>query len=129
MPPSGRRDVESLSKKENELLLAHLQALAVQDERENALAAGENIAGIDDTDFYIRHLRRHGKHDELRMLGFDRVPSRALHVASCGCESCARGETTPAAYTEWQRRYKAWMARYMPGEAGPKGRTYADTQH
>jgi hypothetical protein len=62
------------------------------------------------------------------MLGFHCVPSPALHVASCGCESCARGETTPAAYTAWQWRYRAWMARYMP-ETSRRGATYAAARH
>jgi hypothetical protein len=129
MPASGRRDPESLSKTEHELLLAHLETLASQDERERAIAAGENIRGLDQTDFYIRHLRRYGKYDELRMLGYHRVPSPALHLTHCACESCTRGETTPDAYTAWQVRHKAWVARYMPNENGHKGATYADTRH
>jgi hypothetical protein len=129
MPASGRRDPESLSKTEHELLLAHLEALAARQERETAIAAGEDIRGLDETDFYIRHLRRHGKHDDLRMLGFHRVPSPALHGMPCACETCARGETTPAGHTAWQRRHKAWMARYLPDENRQRGATYADTRH
>jgi hypothetical protein len=123
------RDFDSLSETEHELLMAHLVALAADDERETAIAAGENIAGLDETDFYIRHLRRRGQHDELRTLGFQRVPSPAFHGLPCACESCARGETTPEGYTAWQRRHKAWMARYMPEESRQRGATYADTRH
>src|SRR5215212_8723633 len=106
MAASGRRDPESLSKTEHELLLAHLQGWAAEYERQEAIAAGEDITGLDETDFYIRHLRRHGKHDELRMLSHTRVPSPAFHGLPCDCESCARGETTPDGHTAWQRRHK-----------------------
>ena len=86
-----------------------------------AIAAGENIAGLDETDFYIRFLRRYSRYDELRILGHSRNPSPAFHGVPCRveqisripCESCARGETTPEGYDAWMRRYDGWMARYM----------------
>jgi hypothetical protein len=128
MPASRRTDVEDLSQRELELLSAYHQAEAARLERERAIDAGEDIAGLDQTDFYIRFLRRFAHHDELRMLGHARVPSPAFHGIPCRveqlsakvCESCARGETTPEGHAAWRQRYKAWMTRYMPGEERQK---------
>ena len=116
MPPSRRvvlnptrfQDAD-LGRRELELLITALEAEVVQAERESARGAGEDVSRLDDTDFYIRHLRRTGKYDELRTLKHRKNPDPA--------------EITIAAHNAWRERVRAWEMRYMPDQsagAGPR---------
>ncbi len=114
LPDSRRTDLDNLTRGELDTLLAHLRARAVEEERGRAFAAEENIAGLDHTDFYIRHLRRCGDHTTLRMLKWEENPEP--------------GDIGMEAHRAHIARLRAWEARYMP-ESAEKGPTYADARH
>lgn len=120
-------DEAGMSDRELDLLVTAGRAEASREERDRALAAQEDITGLDDTDFYIRHLRRTSRNliVDLRSLVSREVPEPEIHFSRwngrsyehCRCARCLSGETAliPAHKRVTDQR-NAWLARYLPGE-------------
>jgi hypothetical protein len=113
-PPSRLLNLDDIPQHELEALVAVYRAAGIRQERKLAAAAGENVSTLDETDFYIRHLRRGKLHDILRTLANKENPIPQIHAQPCDCPTCRTGETHPRVWSEWQARLKAWQARYMP---------------
>ncbi|CAO4149119.1 hypothetical protein [Methylorubrum aminovorans] len=123
----GQDGGADLSDRELELIASTGRTEAAIRERERAIAAQEDITGLDDTDFYIRHLRRTSKDltMDLRFLVSHEVPEPEIHHAvwngrsydHCQCDRCLSGETALLpAHTRTMGVRNAWLARYLPGE-------------
>ncbi|MDR7040516.1 hypothetical protein J2X36_005299 [Methylobacterium sp. BE186] len=117
-----------ISDRELALLVAAYRAEVAARERDTAIEAGEDVSDLDETDFYIRTIRRESRNVEqdLRLLCIEENPSPEIHYPTsngrepmkwCTCSRCQTGETHPqAAQERHAARQAAWLARYLPGE-------------
>ncbi|MDR7039842.1 hypothetical protein J2X36_004620 [Methylobacterium sp. BE186] len=125
----GRGREPKITDRELALLVAAFRAEAVDRERATAIEVGEDVSDLDETDFYIRSLRRESRNleQDLRLLCIEENPRPEVHYAHtngrepskwCTCATCQSGETHPrTAYEQHAARQAAWLARYLPGEA------------
>ena len=124
----GKREAE-IGDRELEIMVETMRAEQARHEREAALAAGEDVSGLDDTDFVIRAIRRESRDVTgcLRQLAHGQNPEPKVHwpqtdqrgtaVGRCTCPTCQTGETSPRhAFRVRDARRKAWLDRYVPGE-------------
>ncbi|MER2269841.1 hypothetical protein [Methylobacterium oxalidis] len=124
----GRGREPKISDRELALLVAAFHAEAVDRERTTAIEAGEDVSDLDDTDFYIRSLRRESRNldQDLRFFCREENPGPEIHWPErqsnglhrpCTCPTCLSDETTPmGAHKAHATRQAAWLARYLPGE-------------